>query len=138
MGNAAIAIAVQARFETTIATPQAMEVLQDNAPDETITSKWYRLSFQFDPKEQLSSGTSGARRYRVPGRAVLAMFTPQGMGDGEFLEISDLVTAQFQNAPITSPQVAFEPPPHPDGGVDTFDGWARRDVLIYFEATVFE
>lgn len=140
MTNLAIALAIHAKFKADVATPQSMaELLHDNAPDETITAKWYRLSVMFDPREQLSSGTSGARRYSVPGRVLLNAFTPQGDGDGAALAIFDAATAAFQNTPITTPiAVAFEPPPHPDGGVETFDGWARRDFLIYFEATLFE
>ena len=134
-GTYDIAIAIRKKFQTDVAGPQNLgEVLEDNEPPpDDPRSTWYALAISWDPKEQLASGKAGK-----PGRATLELSMRQGTGDGAMLKLMDAVTAAFQNKPITTPIVCFEPPPHPDGEAVAFQAWYRQRMTIYFEATIFE
>ena len=133
----AIATAIRAKFKTDVATPNGMIVTNDNEPPKGLKQTWYRLTVLPEVTEQMHTGTTGSRRYRITGRAVLNMFRAVGTGDGDMLDVVDLVVAAFNGATIADPIVNFEPPPTLVGGVDQADGWFQRTMDIPFEADVF-
>ena len=124
--------AIRSRFQTEIATEQAISVVYDNGPEPaSISASWCRFSVSVDNHEQQTMGTV---RYRMTGTATAQLFTPIAKGDGASIDLADAVVTAFRGVRIASPQIRFSPPPGIIGTAEQEDAWCIRTVLIPYAA----
>lgn len=124
--------AIRSRFQTEIATEQAISVVYDNGPEPaSISASWCRFSVSVENHGQPTLGT---QRYRMTGTATAQLFTPIAKGDGASIDLADAVVTAFRGVRIASPQIRFTPPPGIIGTADQEDAWCIRTVQIPYAA----
>lgn len=133
MSEADILGAIRSRFKTTVSDVLSLLTIHDNAPEPTGTpSEWCRFSVSIDSNQQVSTGNTGARRFRLTGTAMVQVFVPLAKGDAAAVEIATTAILAFRNVSI-APQITFTNV----GIVGTADqdaAWCRRRVAIPFRA----
>lgn len=121
--------AIRDRFQTLVATPNALPVVHDNAPEPNIAANWCRFSIRVDSTQQVSMGE---RRFRMRGAATAILFGPIVKGDASVTTLGEDVIAAFRGVQIASPYIAFSPAPSFTGTADRDESWIRRTVTIPF------
>jgi hypothetical protein len=130
-----IAEMVGGRFQSAVATPQSLTVVNDNVPNPTIpsTGRWCRLAVQLGQRQQI--GTSGtARKMRTTGVALAQLFEPIGGGDGLQLDLVGAIQAAFDKITLPGPPVVAFQPPYVSAPAAREDSWWSTVVTIPFRA----
>lgn len=107
---AAIAQALQQRFQTEVATPNSLAVQWDNQPLQPGAAAWARFSVQPVTSDQVTTGSQ--RRWRTEGAAFATIFYPLEKGSAAALALADAVVAAFRGvtvsgATLRAPRVAY-------------------------------
>jgi hypothetical protein len=130
-----IAEMVGGRFQSTVATPQSLTVVNDNVPDRIIptSGRWCRFSVQLGQRQQI--GNSGVvRKFRTQGIAQAQLFEPVGRGDGVQLDLVGAIQAAFDKITLAGPPVVAFQPPYVSAPAAREDSWWSTVVTIPFRA----
>lgn len=133
MTQAAIFEAIRTRFKTQVTDPLALRTIHDNAPEPSgVTSQWCRFSISVDQNQQVSTGNTGGKRFRVSGACAVQVFVPLAKGDAAALAIADAIIAAFRNISI-APNITFLGVGIA-GTAEQDASWCRRRVVIPYRA----
>jgi hypothetical protein len=135
---AALELALRAKFETDVATPNSLTVVYDNAPPQDMKQTWATLEVVHGEAKPVHGGRIGARRFRATGELEVVLYCPAAQGDASLAAIVDDIIDNFTATTIASPLVEFTMPPAPSGGVERVDAWCRRVVRVPFQHDYYQ
>lgn len=126
------------RFETLVATPQALSYEAPNGPalSPAAGTTWARVSFLI-AESRLTE--LGSQTQQIPGIFVVQIFTKLGAGEGTSLALEDEIVQNFRGVTVTDTDVDVmltSPTPKPIGRDADTGGWWQRNVECNFVATL--
>lgn len=121
--------AIRSRFKTLIEDGQGLATVYDNDGQSppTDNSMWCRFYVMDSPGRRLTIGTKTYRRFGV---AVAQLFGPAGHGDGELIELADVIVEAFTSVSADGVRylTAYQQP------VGLEEGQYQINVVCPFEA----
>lgn len=132
-----IANAVRTRFyEEVVGGEDGLLVVYDNVPDAAIpsNSRWVRFSVRLGEQRQVSVASTGGRRFRTAGVALVHLFEPIGIGDGAQLALVATIQDAFRSVSLDGPPFITFDPPYVSAAPIREDSWWLLPVVIPFRA----
>lgn len=131
MTTGTIVVAVRERFDTVVAQPLGLHVVYDNGPDPDVaTMLWARFTIETDRPEPVSTAPV---RWRIRGRAIVAMHVAAQQGDAALLDLFGAIEAAFTAHSQPVPKLQYQRPSMV-GASQMYGGWFRRTARIEFYA----
>jgi hypothetical protein len=127
--------AIQGRFASEVATPQALLTIYDNDPTPAPTQAlvWCRFTVKDGESRRITIG--GVKQYRTVGVAIAQIFGRLGEGTAGVRSVADAITIAFRD--VTADGVKYSVP-YADNIGDNNEGNYQLNMVCPYQADTID